>query len=198
MWRRIGIQRGETEMKVFIVGIPHKHQFGPCKTFPPAEQACDAFAAYLREQCLSHGIRTLAEEMSADARQKSGIFQTVPDCVAIKLGIAHVDCEPDIAEQACLGIKNEGDVKLESWFNDHPEHVVAENIRHMRDKREYEWVRRLSLLKDFPVLLVCGCAHSKSFADKIDAQGIKAQILAEEWEPSTVRIRGENPRGHII
>jgi hypothetical protein len=172
-------------MNLYIIGTHHKHQFGPCTAFDSAEQACNAFSLYLKEQCVSLKIRTLAEEMSAEARRKWGISRTVPESVALELGIAHADCDPDVRERSQLDIRNEGLVITNGRLNQHSEETIQRNIRREYDKRENEWLRRLSQFPNFPVIFVCGYEHPSSLLEKARKCGLCAQIVIDEWTPET-------------
>lgn len=171
-------------MALYVVGTHHKHQFGPCNVFESDDQACDAFAAYLKDQCLDFGIKTLAEEMCADARLKWGISQTVPESVALDLKIHHADCDPGEEERRLLGILNEGVVKMNRLLHEQSEETVQENIRREYDKREYEWIHRISQLPSCPVLLVCGYEHSSSLLEKATQRGLSTHLIVEEWTPN--------------
>lgn len=172
------------KMRLFIVGTHHKHQFSHCTAFAPEEQACEAFAEYLKRQCHALGVKTLAEEMSSDARQKWQIKKTVPESVASELSINHADCDPTDHERAALGIQNEGRVKMNGLMYEQSEETVQKNIRAEYDKREQEWIRRLDQVQHEPVLFVCGADHSRSFAEKTGQRGWQAVVLEEEWTPN--------------
>ena len=171
-------------MDLYIIGTHHKHQFGPCECFDAGEQACDYFASYLKGQCLSLSIRTVAEEMNADARRKWKIFQTIPESVALKLGIEHADCDPTELERSRLGILNEGDVKKNGLMQGYSEETIQENIRREYVKREDEWIRRVSHLPHDPVIFVCGSDHSSSLLEKAMANGLCVHIITKEWTPN--------------
>lgn len=174
-------------MDLYIIGTHHKHQFGSCTIFDAAEQACKAFSLYLKEQCLSLRIRTLTEEMSAEARRKWRISRTVPESVALELGIEHADCDPDERERSQLDIQNEGLVITNGLLNQHSEEIIQRNIRREYDKREVEWLRRLSQLPHYPVLFVCGYDHPSSLLEKAGKRGLCAHIVIDEWTPDTYR-----------
>lgn len=171
-------------MALYVVGTHHKHQFGPCNVFERDDQVCDAFAAYLKDQCLDFGIKTLAEEMCADARLKWAISQTVPESVALDLKIEHADCDLGEEERSLLGILNEGVVKMNGRLHEQSEETVQENIRREYDKREYEWIHRISQLSSCPVLFVCGCKHSSSLLEKATQRGLSTYLIVEEWTPN--------------
>jgi hypothetical protein len=171
-------------MDIYIIGTDHKHQFGPCTAFKATVQSCDAFASFLREQCRSLKIKTLAEEMSADARQKWDISKTVPESVALELGVEHADCDLSEAERSRLGILNEGDVKRNSWLFGHSKQTVQKNIVREYEKKEDEWIRRLSKLPHYPVLFVCGYDHSSSLQRRAIAHGMRVHVIVEKWTPN--------------
>jgi hypothetical protein len=171
-------------MDLYIIGTHHKHQFGPCTVFNTTEQACKTFALYLKEQCQSLSIRTLAEEMSIDVRKKWDLSQTVPESVAFDLDLDHADCDPDEKERSHLGIQGEGAIKMNGLFHRQSKEIVQENIQHDNDKREYEWIRRLSQLQNLPVLFVCGYDHPSSLLKKARECGLSAQIIVEKWTPN--------------
>lgn len=174
---------------LYIVGTHHKHQFGPCDAFERDDQACDEFAGYLKNKCVAFGIKTIAEEMCSDSRAKWNISQTVPEAVAAELCLPHADCGLNEAERSQLGILNEGEVKMNGLFHEQSEEIVQANIRREHDKREDEWIRRISHLSHFPVLIVCGSDHSTSLRDRAKEQGYSTTIIVNEWTPNN-RIEG--------
>ena len=171
-------------MHLYIIGTHHKHQFGSCTAFDPAEQASDAFTTYLKLRCQSLGIQALAEEMCSDAREKWNIRQTVPQLVACELGITHADCDLNEKERAALQIQNEGYVKMNGLMHEHSDETVKRNIKIESDKKEIEWIHRLDALARDPVLFVCGYDHSRSVAEKTKQCGWDTVIVIEEWTPN--------------
>ncbi len=176
---------------LYIIGTHHKYQFGPCDAFE--ENLCSAhkeFASYLKGCCEQLNIKTLAEEINSDARKKWIIKQTVPENVADILHIEHADCDPNEAERKRLGILNVGAVKMNGLIHEESEETVRANIRQEYDKREDEWIRRLSQLTHFPVLFICGSEHSASFLEKATRYGFKAHLIVDEWAPNQ-RLQGD-------
>lgn len=170
---------------LYIVGVHHKYQFGPCHAFKEnLLSAHVALAVFLKNCCVQLCIKTLAEEINSDARDKWGIKQTVPKRVAENLCIEHAECDPNEDERKQIGILNEGFVKMKGLINEQFEETVQANIRREYDKREDEWIRRLSQLNHFPVLFVCGSEHSKSFLEKASKHGFNAHLVVEEWTPN--------------
>ncbi len=169
--------------RLYILGTDHKHQFGPCNCFPRAEQACEAFTAYLKHKCETLKVKALAEEMCIDARIKFGIQQTVAECVAHELSLHHADCGPTERERAELGIVNEGYIRMEGHLYEQSEETVQENIRAEYSKREQEWIRRLNKLPYEPVLFICGADHSISLAKTTGQNGWNTVILKKNWAP---------------
>lgn len=181
---------GVRMMDLYIIGTHHQHQFGRSKAYDANEQACDAFFIYLRDQCLSLGVRTVAEEMSTDARHKWSISRTVPELVALELQLEHADCDPTEEERRDLGVLNDGYVRMQGLMHGNTEEMVQKNIRHEYDKREDEWLRRLARLPRWPVLFVCGCEHSSSLAVRAKEFGLCARLILDEWAPK-IRMRQE-------
>jgi hypothetical protein len=172
---------------LYVVGVHHKYQFGPCHAFKEnLFSAHEAFAVFLKNHCVQLSIKTLAEEINFDARKKWGIKQTVPKRIAEDLCIEHAECDPNEEERKQLGILNEGFVKMNGLINEWSAETVQANIRREYDKREAEWIHRLSQLNHFPVLFVCGSKHSKSFLEKANKHGFNAQLIVEEWTPNKV------------
>ena len=174
-----------TMTKMYIVGTYHKYQFGPCHEFEEnLRSAHEEFAIFLKDCCVRLNVKTLAEEMHFDARDKYRIKQTVPERVAESLHIEHADCDPNIKEQVQLDILNEGRVKILGLYEGLSEKTVHANIRREYDKREDEWIRRLAQLSHFPVLFICGCEHSASLLEKATQHGFSAHLIVKEWTPN--------------
>lgn len=168
---------------IFIVGTHHKHQFGLCNCFDRNDQACEAFANYLKCQCIVFDIKTLVEEMCCDARIKWGISLTVPESVALDLKIDHADCDLNEEERRLLGIVNEGIIRTNGIFHKYTEKTIQKNIRREYDKKEFEWIHRISQLPNYPALFICGSEHSSSFMVKANKQGFRSHMIIEEWTP---------------
>jgi hypothetical protein len=178
-------------ISLYIVGTHHKHQFGLCNVFNRNDQACEVFADYLKSQCIGFGIKTLAEEMCSDARLKWAISRTVPESVALDLRIDHSDCDPNEEERRLLGIVNEGVVKINGFFHNQTAETIQENIRREYDKRECEWVHRISQLPHSPVLFICGSEHSSSLMEKAKNHGFHTYMIVEKWTPEYMTTRNK-------
>ena len=123
----------------------------------------------------------MAEEMCGDARDKWQIEQTVPEMVAQELGLQHMDCGPNQAERDTLGIRNEGDIRMEGMLNDRPPAEIAMAVRREYDKREDIWLTRVNANAKAPTLFVCGSDHAISLAEKARQHGMAATVLVQQW-----------------
>lgn len=179
---------------VVIVGVEHRHQFGPCEAFAPDEQRCAEFADFLRCACNRHGVMTVAEEMCGDARAKWQIRRTVPEMVAQELGLQHVDCGPNQAERDTLGIRNEGDIRMEGMLNERPASETAKAVRREYDKREEVWLTRVNADARSPTLFVCGSDHAISVAEKARRHGMAVTVLVRQWDWAEEKSLLVNPR----
>jgi len=142
------------------------------------------FYSTLIEQCSTHHIVALAEEMDVVALQKRGVDNTVAHRVAIKLGLNHQysDAPPDIRRK--LGIaESTQQIQINGFYNNSsPEQIEAE-IRKSNEVREKYWLERLNEANQWPVLFVCGAFHVKSFSELMRRDGIDVTVAFEDWTP---------------
>jgi hypothetical protein len=138
---------------IFIVGTSHNaYQVRP-QNGPP--DGADAFKRYLQQVVQSRAMQTIAEEMSNESPQGR---QTVGHEVAEERHLSHLLCDPDSSERIALGIS-----KADT------------------DKRELEWLRRLTNAK-YPVLFVCGATHVDSFVRHCQKGGLASTIEEQDFE----------------
>jgi hypothetical protein len=144
---------------IFIVGTGHeayqiRPQCGP-------QDGADAFKQYVLQTVRTHGVQTVAEEMSVEPLRGR---RTVCDEVAEEETLFHIWCDPTCSERQALDISKD-------------------NTPSDDKKRETEWLRRLVAAScRYPVLFVCGAKHVCSFAQLCRDEGLVPTIVNGDFE----------------
>jgi hypothetical protein len=144
---------------ILIVGTSHeayqiRPQCGP-------QDGADAFKQYILQTVQTHGVKTVAEEMSVEALRGR---RTVCDEVAEEDKLLHILCDPAGSERQALNISKD-------------------NTPSDDKKRETEWLRRLVAAScRYPVLFVCGAKHVCSFAQLCRDEGLMSTVVRDDFE----------------
>ena len=171
-----------TGCTVVLVGTSHIYQTAEERC--PLQNAQD-FQHFLSEACRQYDIRTVAEEMNAEALAEVGRNESTPQRVANKLSLTHLFCDPDRGERNRLGLLQENDVKIQAFFGRISNDEIARRIRDEYGKREHYWLERLRTVKHWPVLFICGANHVMSFEAILEADGFSVRRIADDWAPTS-------------
>lgn len=87
--------------------------------------------------------------------------------VAEERKLSHVLCDPNTSERNSLGISSEG-------------------TQNDNERREQEWLRRLGIGVNSPVLFICGANHAQSFAGLCSQNGLQAIVVTGNFEDSSI------------
>ena len=185
--------------KIFLIGTSHALQL---RTPQISTAAQESFKSLVANTCARHRARLIAEEMSDEALQNRGATQTICGEIAAEApDTGHLLVDPNIDERRQLGIENVDHVPPEIFHTLHMQSARATSLDDLRreadiraaadprvrsshDKREKEWVRRLELKNQFPILLVCGANHVQSFSELAENMGFVVTVLHADWHPS--------------
>jgi len=140
---------------VFLIGTNHFYQ----RPGSPEE-----FRTLLEVTCEEHDIALLAEEMSLDGL--SGATASICKQVADVVGIPHVYGDPSREEQKKLGIAHPG--------------RTGDPVADAR--RQQYWLAQILQQNSWPVLFICGGAHTMSFRELLQAHDIVVRVLFERWQ----------------
>ncbi len=88
-----------------------------------------SFRRVIRDVCLQHKIRTIAEEMNLQALQEDKVSESVPYQVCSELGLLHQYSDPTLHERKVLGIRSDHDIKLQGWRESRPRKKIGSAIR---------------------------------------------------------------------
>lgn len=156
----------------------------------------------MQDASTHHRVSLIAEEMSDEVLRNYEETQTICDEVAVeKLNNTSCFVDPNNDERRQLGIENVDHVKPEIFHElimQYPPGARREDIcreaakrtatdprvRVSHEKRELEWIRRLKVQNQFPVLLVCGADHVHSFSDLAKRIGLTVTVLHADWHPT--------------
>jgi hypothetical protein len=182
---------------VYIIGTRHDFQVEDGK-----RSAADiaAFSALIQEACKRLGIAALAEEMSLEALRQRTQESTVCQKVACSMSLIHRFCDPDTSTREAHGIRPEGDLHLEVFFERLPPEELENAIRTEHAKREALWLDELQHSDAWPVLFVCGAKHAGPFRELLRQSGLTAEVLVVDWlpveapEPMTAKAGKQRPR----
>jgi len=180
--------KDQSRMKsVVLIGTSHKYQ-------RPANPAEQEFRNLLEQTCKAYEVRAIAEEMSDGALTQRGASQSLCEQIANAKGIAHRYCDPNNEQRQALGIRQENDIRYEAFRNDWDSDRLEQEIRATYAIRERYWLNQLLDLNCWPVLFVCGANHIKSFCNKLEANGLHADVVARDWPRSGSADRLEHGR----
>ena len=144
--------------RVYIIGTQHPYQMGIKAPRPPVPR----FQEVLRQNIEKHGIAGIAEEMNDEWLKSCGVDASVGEGVSKELGLPHKYCEASAATRTALGIKSV-----------------------LNPRREEFWMEVLmASFSVFPVLFICGSAHTRGFRALLTASGFDADILYRNWPNS--------------
>ncbi|MDD2801905.1 MAG: hypothetical protein PHE96_10635 [Methylococcales bacterium] len=137
------------------------------------------FRAYIDGLILEFVIKAIAEEIDA---------KSIPSQLANKHNLRYVNIEPSPQERATLGIPSLNQIEYSIFleFDDsHSEDAQIECEKRKQEAyrtREKEWLNRLSLIKDDPILVVCGADHVESFSKLLVQSGYLVTKDSALWE----------------
>lgn len=165
--------------KVVLIGTEHgKFQMAKRDT-----DEAQLFYSTLIEQCSTHHIAALAEEMDVVALQKRGADDTVAHRVAMKLGLNHQysDVPPDVRRK--LGIpESTQQIEIDGFYNSASREQIEAEERRSNEVREKYWLERLNEANLWPVLFVCGASHVESFSELMRRDGIDVTLAFRDWK----------------
>lgn len=143
---------------IYLVGVDHQVQYNSGSMSQERKSEILKFTQFIELKSKELKISMLAEEFNDEAVRRNRASSSILQEIAQRFGFKHAFCDPTTAERKELDI---GDDK---------------------DLREQFWVSRLdSYLESENILLVCGASHLESFKTKLDAKGIRVEILPETF-----------------
>lgn len=145
---------------VIVVGTSHSIQLG---TEGINHSVCEELRVFLEDLCRTYDIRTIAEEMSAEALTESKCANSVPMRLDESLQLQHWFCDPGRLERVRLGIYQENDIRAQAFLSGWSESEISARILASHAIRERYWLNELRALNHWPVLFVCGADHVASF-----------------------------------
>jgi hypothetical protein len=153
------------------------HSFQRAGSTPAGEQ----FFTTIRNLCVTHGVRAIAEEMNFSALSEHGVMESIGQQVSVELGLKHEFADPSREERAVLGISQENDIRAQGWLNRWPEKRIDAAISESDRIREREWLRRIEELNRWPLLFICGSDHFIPFARLLRENGMNVFEAFQDW-----------------
>ncbi len=172
-------------LTVILFGTSHKYQF------PLNERhavGIKSFRSTIRELCILHKVRVIAEEMSLHAMHENRVAESVAQQLSVELGLYHQLSDPSPKERVALGIRQDNDIKLDGflngWASEQIEAEIVESGRVVSDRiREQCWLRRIQEFNVWPLLFICGADHFTSFAAVLRNAGVNVVEAHQDGEP---------------
>lgn len=157
---------------ILIVGVDHiiQHLNERDRTgWQSKREEVEHFKQFLKGTVIEYDVSLIAEEFSEEAKEKSHVDKTVPEEVAMNLGIQHRLCDPDTREREILGIarRSRG---LEP----------SEQLKQF-DMRETEWFRRTQNDLGKNIIFICGEIHVDSFSKLLQSHSVNVKIVSTGW-----------------
>lgn len=159
---------------IVLLGARHSIQRG--------EMQKEDFESYIKQLCNKHNIRAIAEEIDDKDMY-------VAQIISKTLELKYLIIEPTPDEKIKLDINEEDSIiyeltnkyDIEDWDkqysnNDLPANMLKEYNERLSEtyrQREDEWLKRVKVLDTWPLLVICGDAHSQAFSELLVSSGIK-------------------------
>jgi hypothetical protein len=164
--------------RVVIVGTSHSYQI------PPTSPVANEFRAFLGENCNTHLVRAIAEEMSQEALANWDVTSSLCHELAIATGVLHRYCDLDKAPRSAAGVRHVHDIKADGFINGRSTEKIEQEIRASHSIRERHWLTELLHLNNWPVLFICGAEHVLPFQQLLQENGLSAEVAAHDWAPN--------------
>lgn len=168
--------------RAVVLGTNHTVQRG--------EVQKNDFHSFLISLCQKENIKSIAEEINDNA--KSIVAKTVCD----ELSINHLIIEPNPSDYQMLGITPYDRILYEvmciydldeapSADNNSPVEALIEFESRVASEhnlpREREWLNRILKNDLWPVLIICGANHFKSFCSLLSDNSIQVTRSTSNW-----------------
>jgi hypothetical protein len=162
----------------WIVGTSHDYQRARSDC---GRSGTGEFRTALTAIATQKEIRAIAEEMSHEGLH--GADDSVCRQVASALGVPHRYCDPSSQERAALGIAEDDRIRMSGHLSGRDPRAIEEDVRASFARREGLWADCVMDLDAWPLLFVCGANHAEPFRQRLQAFGIEARVLVENWAP---------------
>ena len=141
---------------VYLVGVDHRIQYTNSSCGHEWRADIQAFEDYLVYKANELEVELLAEEFNQEGVERNNATGCTVRDAAKRSSKRHLFCEATMYEKQSQGI-------------DTP------------DKREHIWLSKLKDSETESILLVCGDSHLSSFSEKLNAEGVRTEILSNGW-----------------
>ncbi|TXI37037.1 MAG: hypothetical protein E6Q59_08465 [Nitrosomonas sp.] len=161
-----------------ILGTDHRFQW---KSPDFTDSQHQQFIAFVATTARVYKVVAFAEENNPEALDEKGKKESVIQMMARELAIPHRHCDPDRQKRAVLRIFQENDIRAMAFLEGATESIIQQRIEKSMRDREHYWLEKLQEFNMWPVLFICGAAHSLPFFDLLHANNIDAILLAKDW-----------------
>lgn len=165
---------------VYLIGIRHEFQHNGHGSVDGISRG--KFTSYLENMIKEYGVSLVAEEFNEEALQKSNATSSTAKCVADKLSIKHLFCDPNTKERKVIGIPSCDEIKKGLGFtkpclsHDEVKILDAEKKKYF-PQRESFWFEKIKKHLNEVIIFLCGSDHINSFESLLINQGYTPDIL---------------------
>lgn len=156
---------------VIVLGTSHNIQRG-IKRNPD-------FEIYIKTLIEKYGIETIAEEIDQ---------LSIAARIAENSVINYTVIEPTSDERLALGIPSLSEIEFGVFmeFDDHSSEEAKEQLKIRKESsyraREKEWLNRLNVIVDCPILVICGANHFEPFSALLSENKYDVVRECKCWE----------------
>ena len=153
---------------IYLIGTTHELQHNGLGSVD--EISRNKFASYLERLTTEYGASLIAEEFNEEALRKSNATLGTLKCIADKLKVKHIFCDPDTKERKRIGIPSREKIKSSLgiqgavYENSVEDKQIKEEQKKYHQIREKFWFSKIEKFTDGVVIFVCGQDHVESFA----------------------------------
>lgn len=165
---------------IYLVGIRHEFQHNGRGSID--EISKKKLISYLESTIKEHGVSLIAEEFNEEALQKSNATIDTVGCLADKLNIKHLFCDPNTEERKIIGIPSCDEIKKGLGFtkpylsHDEVKTLDAEKKKYF-PQRENFWFEKIKKYPDEVIIFLCGPDHVEGFESLLVDKGYTPEIL---------------------
>ena len=165
---------------IYLIGIRHEFQHNGCGSVE--ENSRENFISYLENMIKEHKASLIAEEFSEEALQKSNATISAAKCVANKLNIKHLFCDPNTKEREIIGIPSCDEIKkglafTKPYLNHGEVKILDAEKKKYFPQRENFWFEKIEKHLNEVIIFLCGSDHIKSFESLLIDRGYTPEIL---------------------
>lgn len=167
---------------IYIHGTNHESQHTGTGSDPEGVIRLESF---VKDFCVKMNISVVAEELSTEVCEISGVKSSVCYQIAHRMKLTHIYCDPVSSERAKLGVPSQEelanqvhhDLGVTSIIGEESNKYFEQLVAKYHGIREKFWMEKLGPHKADNILFICGSDHKDSFAALLTKHGMKVEIV---------------------